>query len=63
MDSTINSRILHLHRLIWMLVLPEMLTDKEKDWLNAYHRQVYDTISPYLDDKEKEWLQYETRAV
>ena len=44
-------------------VLPEMLTDKEKDWLNAYHRQVYDTISPYLDDKEKEWLQYETRAV
>ena len=44
-------------------VLPEMLTEKEKDWLNAYHRQVYDTVSPYLDDKEKEWLQYETRAV
>ncbi len=41
----------------------DMLTDKEKEWLNNYHRQVFDTISPYLDDKEKEWLQYETRAI
>ena len=44
-------------------VLPDMMTDKERDWLNTYHRQVYDTLSPYLDDKEKEWLQYETRAI
>lgn len=44
-------------------VIPQMLTDKERDWLNAYHRRVYDTLSPYLDDAEREWLEYETRAI
>ena len=44
-------------------VEPSMLTEQEKTWLNDYHQQVFDTISPYLNDKEKEWLKYETRAI
>ncbi len=28
-------------------VLPELMSHEERDWLNEYHRQVYDNISPY----------------
>lgn len=31
--------------------------------LNAYHKQVYDTLSPYLTDDEKEFLRNETRPI
>ncbi len=44
-------------------VIPELLSDEEKSWLNEYHQQVYEVISPYLDEEEREWLQYETRAI
>lgn len=44
-------------------VVPELLTNEEREWLNAYHQQVFEKISPYLDDEEKEWLSYETRAI
>lgn len=41
----------------------ELLTHKERKWLNDYHEEVYDKLSPYLNDKEKEWLRKETRNV
>ena len=44
-------------------VIPELMSEQEKGWLNQYHSRVYEVISPYLDEKEKEWLQYETRAI
>ncbi len=44
-------------------VLPELLSVEERTWLNEYHSQVFEYISPYLDDEEKEWLAYETRAI
>ena len=34
----------------------EMLTDEETEWLNAYHRTVFERISPHLNDEEKAWL-------
>lgn len=37
-------------------VIMEMLTNGEKEWLNAYHEKVYEKLSPYLTDEEKEWL-------
>lgn len=40
-----------------------MLTNKEKTWLNDYHKNVYEALSPYLDEAEKEWLKKETRAI
>ena len=44
-------------------VVPELLDEGERKWLNDYHRMVYDTISPFLDDKEKAWLKERTRAI
>ena len=35
---------------------PSLLSRREKDWLNAYHTAVYDTISPYLKEEERTWL-------
>lgn len=37
-------------------ILPEMLSKVELDWLNAYHREVYEKVGPMLDAKEREWL-------
>ncbi len=40
-----------------------MLTQPEKDWLNSYHSEVYDKLSPYLNKEEQEWLKRETGAI
>ena len=41
----------------------DQLTEKERNWLNQYHRDVYATVSPYLDGDELAWLQEATREV
>lgn len=42
----------------------EMLTMEERDWLNAYHQKVRETLLPYLEDEaDRQWLQHSTRAV
>ncbi|QLY80064.1 aminopeptidase P family protein [Clostridium intestinale] len=41
----------------------DMLTDKEKLWLNDYHKMVYKRLSPYLDEEHKAWLKKETREI
>lgn len=41
----------------------DLLTYKEKQWLNDYHALVYKTISPFLKNDEKEFLKAYTRAV
>ncbi|MCI2154516.1 MAG: aminopeptidase P family protein [Solobacterium sp.] len=40
-----------------------LLTDDELKQLNAYHKMVYETLSPLLPAKEKSWLRKATRAV
>ena len=40
-----------------------LLTEKEREWLNNYHKEVYGKLSPYLDEEEKEWLRNETRSI
>lgn len=40
-----------------------MLTIPERDYLNAYHKRVFDTISPYLNAEETAWLANATRAI
>ncbi|MDP6832245.1 MAG: M24 family metallopeptidase C-terminal domain-containing protein, partial [Alphaproteobacteria bacterium] len=42
---------------------PELLTEPEKSWLNAYHQRVYDALSPRLDDPAREWLDEATRPI
>lgn len=41
----------------------DMLLPHEKQWLNDYHKDVYDKVSPYLEGDEKEWLKEYTRAI
>lgn len=40
-----------------------MLLPEEVEWLNGYHRTVYEKLSPFLDEEEKEWLAEATAAV
>lgn len=40
-----------------------LLTQYEKAWLNAYHQEVYEKISPYLKEEEQSWLREATRAI
>ena len=44
-------------------IIPEMLTEFEKEWLNNYHKKVFRTLSPYLDESCTEWLLKETEAI
>ncbi len=39
------------------------LSADEKAWLNAYHKEVYDKVSPLLDDEHKAYLKKATRAI
>ena len=41
----------------------DMLTDKEKEWLNNYHQMVYETLKDKLTKKEAEWLKKVTRRI
>ncbi|MBK9015154.1 MAG: aminopeptidase P family N-terminal domain-containing protein [Saprospiraceae bacterium] len=38
------------------LVDKNMLTEQERLWLNAYHEECFEKISPYLNDEERAWL-------
>lgn len=40
-----------------------ILTYKEKKWLNDYHQEVYNKISPFLTNEEATWLKEYTKAV
>ena len=37
-------------------IVTELLTNEEIDWLNDYHRMVYEKLSPDLNNEEREWL-------
>lgn len=44
-------------------ILVDELNEDEKKWLNSYHKQVYEKISPYLNEAEATWLKENTRAI
>lgn len=44
-------------------IIKEMLTAEEMDWLNDYHRMVYEKLSPDLNNEEKEWLKEACKRV
>jgi Xaa-Pro aminopeptidase len=45
------------------LIAADMLEKSEKDWLNAYHARVYDTLSPRLEPDVKVWLKQATAEI
>ncbi|MDU4937395.1 MAG: aminopeptidase P family protein [Clostridium sp.] len=40
-----------------------LLDEEEREWLNNYHRTVYEKLSPYLTEEEKKFLEKETRSI
>lgn len=44
-------------------IIPEEMTRQEKDLLNAYHKTVFETLSPWFDEAETQWLRDATRAI
>lgn len=38
------------------LINKYLLSEGEREWLNSYHQDVYDTLTPYLNSDEKKWL-------
>lgn len=39
------------------------LTEEVKEYLNHYHEQVYEKVSPFMNEEEKAWLKAVTAAV
>ncbi len=44
-------------------ICTSMLSEKERNWLNDYHQEVYKKVSPFLDDELKAWLKIKTRSI
>ena len=42
---------------------PEEMSKDEREWLNNYHKDVYEKIGPHLTDEAREWLKEYTRAI
>lgn len=44
-------------------ILPGSLTSGEIEYLNHYHRQVYDSLAPLLEEDVREWLAEVTKPI
>ncbi len=44
-------------------LLVNLLTEEEKDYLNSYHQEVFEKISPLLNETESSWLEQATRPI
>ena len=46
------------------LILPELMTDEQINWLNTYHANVRDVLTPYIDDEAAlSWLNAQTKPI
>jgi Xaa-Pro aminopeptidase len=45
------------------LIDKSLLESKEIGWLNRYHSEVYEKLSPHLTPDEKEWLREKTEMI
>ena len=44
-------------------VVPGVLNRDELDWLNAYHREVFEKLAPRLNEEERDWLAKKCAAI
>lgn len=44
-------------------ILPECMEERDRQLLNAYHKAVYEKISPYLTEEEVSWLAWATSPI
>ncbi|MBQ7919760.1 MAG: aminopeptidase P family protein [Lachnospiraceae bacterium] len=40
-----------------------LLSQKQREYLNEYHKAVYEKVSPFLNDEEKQWLLNATKEI
>lgn len=59
-EETLNFETISLAPIDQSLIIPDMLSGAQIDWLNNYHEKVYVTLSPLLDDDHRAWLQRAT---
>ncbi|WP_336276540.1 aminopeptidase P family protein [Bartonella sp. CB178] len=45
------------------LILPELLTLEEREWINEYHTHVYRTNAPYLNEEDRKWIKEATMPI
>jgi len=45
------------------LIVPELLTSGERDWLNAYHARVAEVLAPELEGADRQWLLEKCAAI
>ena len=45
------------------LVNRKIMEPAQVDWLNAYHKRVYDKLGPLLDPAHRKWLKTRTKAI
>lgn len=45
------------------LILPAILEKSERDWLNGYHKHVFETLAPSLDQSSRNWLKQATQPI
>ena len=45
------------------MIVRELLSDEEWDWLDGYHERVVEEIGPELDDADLHWLELATRPL
>ena len=44
-------------------IIPELLTDEEREWLNSFNKTVFETLKPYLSTEDSDWLKSKTKAI
>ena len=69
-EKTVNQygRFLCFEPLTWVPIatspiVPGVLTRDQLDWLNAYHRRVFEQLAPRLTDEERDWLARKCAAI
>ncbi|MBQ9463153.1 MAG: aminopeptidase P family protein [Bacteroidales bacterium] len=45
------------------ILVPGILDREETEWLDNYHRKVYDTLSPLLDQETASWLRQKCKKI
>ena len=52
-------------KVLWLKdgIDPEEMSRDEREWLNNYHKDVYEKIGPHLTAEEQAWLKEYTRPI
>ena len=63
-----NNKTLYFENISWApididLIEKSLLSSKEKEWLNHYHKLVRKKMNSYLSSDEKKWLYSVTEPI